>query len=78
MIGHPPKFRILGFLLCPMGKCMATLGTRISRQTEPRVMVLVVSFFFKLKVDLSVGPDALKDCCEVTLCLKFLELLMKH
>lgn len=60
------------------GEVHGHLGTRISRQTEPRVMVLVVSFFLKLKMDLSVGPDALKDCCEVTICLKFLELLMKH
>ena len=35
----------MGLLLCPMGKCVATLGTRSSRHTGPRVVVLVVSCF---------------------------------
>lgn len=78
MIGHQPKLRIMGFLLCPMGKCTATQRTRISRYTEPRVMVLVVSFVFNLEVDWSVGPAALKDCYEVTRDLQFLEQLLKH
>lgn len=58
-----------------MGKCAPTLGTRISRHTEPKVVVLVVNSFclFNLEVDWSVGPAVLKKCFGVTVDSEFLE-----
>lgn len=69
--GHQPKLSLMGFLLCPMGKCGPILGIWISRHKEPRVVVLVVNysvclFVFNLeKVDCSAGPIALQGCFEL-------------
>lgn len=48
--GHHPKLSLMGFLLCPVGKWAPTsLETRLSRLTQPGVVVLVVfSFLFLL------------------------------